>query len=157
MYLLARRLLDAHQARDVRSLNYARSEARMLLTLLRRLRSREQPPDRETLALRELAEHVSADPGADWTQESMAKELAVSPRSLLRLFRKEYDLAPGEWVIQRRMEYAMDLLTQTNTQIKEIAFSCGYDSVYSFMRLFRKRIGLPPGQYRDRYRQMQGG
>ena len=157
LYLLARRLLDAHRARDVQSLNTARSEARMLLILLRRLRFREGQPDRETLALRALAEQVSANPGAEWTQDAMARSLAVSPRSLLRLFQKEYDLSPGEWVIQRRMEYAMDLLTQSETPIKEIAYSCGYESIYSFMRLFRKRIGVPPGQYRDRYRPMQGG
>jgi AraC-like DNA-binding protein len=54
------------------------------------------------------------------------------------------------------MEFAMELLTQTDTPITEIAYRCGYDSVYSFMRLFRKRVGPPPGRYRDRYRLMQG-
>ena len=127
----------------------------MLLTLLQRFRHRSAPPDAHTIALRKLAEQVGAAPGENWTLASMARAVAVSPRTLARLFATEFHLSPGEWIIQRRMEYAMDLLSQTGTPIKEIAETCGYESVYSFMRLFRNRVGLPAGQFRERQRGMR--
>jgi AraC-like DNA-binding protein len=154
MYMLARRLLDAHRKRHGLSLAYARSEARMLLTLLERFRHRSDSDDPQAIAVRTLARQISAAPGENWTLASMAGSIAVSPRTLARLFATEFNLTPGEWIIQRRMEHAMELLSNTTASIKQIAETCGYESVYSFMRLFRNRVGVTAKQFRERHRDL---
>ncbi len=50
-----------------------------------------------------------------------------------------------------RMEAAMRQLVNTRNSIGSIALSVGYNSQFSFSRLFKKQLGLSPTQYRSKY------
>ena len=45
---------------------------------------------------------------------------------------------------------AQELLTQGDLPIGEIAEKCGFENVYYFSAAFKKRVGLPPSEYRKR-------
>ena len=47
------------------------------------------------------------------------------------------------------MEEAKRLLRETNLLIKDISAAVGYEDVGSFIRRFRKQMGVTPTQYRD--------
>ncbi|GAA0535795.1 helix-turn-helix domain-containing protein [Chitinophaga japonensis] len=57
------------------------------------------------------------------------------------------------WIQQETMQEARRLLYYTRLSVKEIAYQLGYDDPTYFSRLFKKVVGLTPGEYRDRYRE----
>jgi transcriptional regulator GlxA family with amidase domain len=75
----------------------------------------------------------------------------MSVRSLFRYFEKHKGITPLEFVQVMRIERAKQLLELTHESVESITPKCGYEDVSSFRKLFRKRIGMTPKQYRDRF------
>lgn len=66
------------------------------------------------------------------------------------VFHRQTGLSPSEYRIALRMQHACDLLSSSTQSIAEISSACGYSDVLYFNRLFKRRIGVPPGEYRNR-------
>lgn len=73
---------------------------------------------------------------------------AVSLSTLRRLFLKSVGASPYEWILQVRLEKARRLLKTTPDPISTIAINTGFGDPSYFIRLFHKREGLTPYQYR---------
>ena len=75
----------------------------------------------------------------------------LSKYHFLRLFRATYGLTPGEYVSQRRIERAQDLLRATGLSVTEVCFAVGFSSLGSFSSRFkttswgRRRRSSRPG------------
>lgn len=76
------------------------------------------------------------------TLESIAKALRYSPSHLSIQFKQQIGCSPIEYLIQLRIEKASILLEQTNASLRDIAMGVGYNDVYYFSRLFKKRVGV---------------
>ncbi len=83
---------------------------------------------------------------------STLNEMGLTYSHLSTVFSKQFGQTPFEYRNNLRLEKAQSLLLKTDRQIIEIAFSCGFDSVAAFYRCFKKEFGLPPKEYRLRYR-----
>lgn len=68
------------------------------------------------------------------------------------VFRRQTGFSPSEYRIALRMQHACDLLATTTRSITEISAVCGYGDVLYFTRLFKQKIGVPPGEYRNQSR-----
>ncbi len=156
VYILLRKILDAHKSRDGQAMSAARGESKMLTTLLRRLRHHGPTvePGPHVLQLRKLVDEIARSPAEDWTQKRMTDRLHVSPSTLRRLCHWAYGAPPKELLIKVRMGAAGQLLVHTNDQLPEIAVQVGYDSVYSFSRIFKQYMGAPPARYRRNQRRL---
>jgi len=84
----------------------------------------------------------------DLSLSALAKQQGVSQSYLSRLFKKETETNITEYINQRRMERAENLLVSTRLQIQTIAQHCGIMDVQYFSRLFKKTKGLSPAEYR---------
>ena len=80
--------------------------------------------------------------------QEIAHTLHVDSAYLTRNFTQKYGITPKEYLIDKRIEYAKQLLRETDACIKEIAISIGYDDQLYFSRIFKKKEGLPPLEYR---------
>ena len=82
--------------------------------------------------------------------QQVAQTLFVSPSQLNKLLKKDYDTTFAELLIQYRLDKAKELLQSDGLQypIAEIAKKVGYDDSHYFSRLFRKKVGMTPSQYR---------
>lgn len=67
-------------------------------------------------------------------------------------FRKKFKFyigqAPHEFLLNCKIELAVELMRKHEISIKEIADSCGFADISSFSRMFRKRSGLYPREFR---------
>lgn len=72
----------------------------------------------------------------------------VSPRQLQRLFQRYHQCSPAEYYLQQRLRRARELLQQTSLNITAISIACGFASVSSFSKAFRKQYGFSPTQQR---------
>lgn len=82
------------------------------------------------------------------TLQSMAEELGISPYYLGRLFKEKTGYSPMQYVITRRMGDAQSLLILTDDPVSTVAERVGYENPNYFNLLFKKNIGVTPGQYR---------
>jgi len=107
----------------------------------------EDHPDREVGAIAEWMRQHLAEPVEI---AALAAKFGMSPRNLGRRFSKVMGLAPTEYLRELRLDRARELLTQTNHAIAKIAQSVGYADARAFARMFARRFGMTPGQYRNR-------
>lgn len=82
------------------------------------------------------------------TIEQLSQEVALSPYYLIRLFRRVYQQTPHQYLIQRRIARAKELLSTSDLSITDICADVGFESLGSFSTLFRKMVGLSPSAWR---------
>jgi YesN/AraC family two-component response regulator len=80
---------------------------------------------------------------------TQAKFLGVNPSYLSTVFKKETGHTLTEYVTGKRIEYAVFLLNTTKMQIQTIAQYCGIPDICYFTKLFKKKIGQSPSEYRN--------
>ena len=89
--------------------------------------------------------------------DAIAQDLHISRNHLYTLFKQEYQVSPQEFLISLRLEKAKNLLSnkELHISIKEIALSVGFENPLYFSRLFHKKTGMTPSEFRktsDPYR-----
>lgn len=75
----------------------------------------------------------------------------LSGRSLStfnRDFKKEFATSPSKWLTERRLEHARFLLETTDHSVNEVAFQSGFENPSHFSRVFKKKFGNTPLNYR---------
>ncbi len=72
----------------------------------------------------------------------------LSPTYFSNLFTKQFGITPQQYIQQKRMNSAAIMLFESNKNIREIAFDCGFESEAYFNRSFHKFMGISPGKYR---------
>ena len=71
----------------------------------------------------------------------------LSSDHYIRLFKKEMNCTPIQYINQKKIERAQLLLSLKNESIKEIAYSLSFENISYFNRLFKKMTGKTPRQY----------
>ncbi len=100
--------------------------------------------------LRRLWDSVNADLAAPWTVEGIARRVQLSPEHLRRLCQAELGQSPMRHVTALRMRRAAALLASESYTVESVARLVGYDSPYAFSAAFKRRMGVPPSEYRQR-------
>jgi transcriptional regulator GlxA family with amidase domain len=99
-----------------------------------------------------LAEKIAEEPQEDWRTDTLAAEAGVSLRSLSRLFRKELNASPSEFVERVRIDQARRALLETEAQIESVAIRCGFGSLRRMDRAFSRAISATPTEFRARFK-----
>lgn len=97
---------------------------------------------------RDLADLRYAEP---LDLDALAGAAGISKYHFLRLFTAAYGLTPGEYLSQRRVERAQDLLRATNLTVTEVCHAVGFSSLGSFSSRFRSLVGESPSAFQARY------
>lgn len=79
----------------------------------------------------------------------IAEKVGKNLDYISRFFKKTAMIGLLDYIHDIRIEEAKKLLQNTNYTIDEISAMVGYTSCYSFIRVFRKKEGMPPGKYRN--------
>ena len=80
--------------------------------------------------------------------EQISKQAFLSRFHFHRLFRQVYKKTPLQYVTQKRLDKAKDLLSE-NKAVTEVCNEVGFESIGSFSVLFKKEIGFAPQYYRN--------
>lgn len=78
----------------------------------------------------------------------VADELNVSKSYLSARFREETGMTMTAYIAKKRMDNAQELLKNTTLPVQDIASLSGYDDAAYFTRLFKKKTGISPRDYR---------
>jgi AraC-like DNA-binding protein len=79
--------------------------------------------------------------------ENIANMLGIDRRYLCRVFSKNIGETPQNFLVNYRLEKAAVLLTKHSYSVGEAARSTGYDDIYNFSKMFKRKYGVPPSRY----------
>jgi len=96
--------------------------------------------------LRRIDEFIEAHLHENITIEQMAREVQLGVWTFTKHFKSSTGRSPHEYVLDRRVERARQLLSQGNKAIKEVAFVCGFSDQAHMTRVFRARLGVTPSR-----------
>lgn len=85
--------------------------------------------------------------------DQISSQACFSRYHFLRLFRDAFDKTPHQYLVERRIEKAKELLSSPELRVTDICFEVGFQSLGSFSSLFRKTVGDAPVIYREKARE----
>ncbi len=85
----------------------------------------------------------------DVSVDEIARSYNVTSSHFIRSFKNIYGITPNEYKQNYRISLATNLLKMTNLSIQDVAYQCGFSDPLYFSRIFKKRLGVSPLQYRS--------
>lgn len=83
--------------------------------------------------------------------DSLSRVFRSSKYHISHEMKRIYRLSPIDYVIDRRIGESQNLLCTTQLTVTEIAARVGYDNVNYFNKLFNKKLGINPTDFRKKY------
>ncbi|SIS46768.1 transcriptional regulator, AraC family [Zobellia uliginosa] len=84
--------------------------------------------------------------------EEIANKMSVSQRYLSDTLKKETGKTTTEHLHLHLIDKAKNILLQPNKSISEVAYELGFEYPQYFSRLFKKKEGISPKEYREKYK-----
>ena len=81
--------------------------------------------------------------------ESLANDMCLSRSQLNRRIKAVTGVTSQQYVMRVRLEHAKNLLDDSNLQVSEVAYQCGFADVASLSRAFKRTFGKSPSQHRN--------
>jgi AraC-like DNA-binding protein len=105
---------------------------------------------RSMLSIR-IEQYITAHLTEQIRIEALCREFSLSKNALYRLFREEFQATVNEFILQKRLNLACELLRSESTlSVTEISARCGFSDYNYFIRLFKNQRGITPLQFRKR-------
>lgn len=78
----------------------------------------------------------------------IAKNFNITRSTLFRIFKKNYNISPIDFLNNHKINKTKELLKNTDIPIKSVAFSLGFTDALYFSRFFKKYVGCSPSDFR---------
>lgn len=95
-----------------------------------------------------VQKYIDENISDDISLNSVAEAMNISPNYLSKIFREETGINFSNYVGDKKLDLAAELLRTTKTSVSEISVKVGYANVAYFTKLFKQKYGNTPGQYR---------
>ncbi|MDR0933037.1 MAG: PocR ligand-binding domain-containing protein [Victivallales bacterium] len=100
---------------------------------------------------REIDRYIDLHCTEDIRLPVMARKLGRSVSSISQFLRYNYQTSFKDLLIERRLKKAEEFWrANPNATVGETAFASGFADQFYFSRVFKKRRGIPPGEYRNK-------
>jgi len=104
-----------------------------------------------TPAVQRVQEWAAEHLADDLTVPALSARAGMSRRNFNRMFRQATGATPAEFVERQRVDAARRLLESTDQRLESVAVACGFGSADTLRRVFTRRVGATPSQYRERF------
>lgn len=117
----------------------------------------------ENYDMRSISNNYAVARGQQYIENHFAEKITVkhlaeignvSVSSFNRIFKKELKMTPMEYLIEIRLLQSQKMLKRKEIPITEIAMRCGFNSSAHYSATFRKKYGITPTEYRNKYQQI---
>jgi transcriptional regulator GlxA family with amidase domain len=105
--------------------------------------------------MRDLPVWVQANLDRKLDVETLANNVAMSPRTFVRQFKSQFNTTPARWVQALRVEAAMQYLENRDMSLSKIALVTGFRDEQALRRAFIQQTTLTPKQYRQRFGEIE--
>lgn len=106
---------------------------------------------KRSVLISNMLEYISSHFSEDLVLQELADKLDTSKYGLSRLIHNSMDTTFRDILNNYRLQHAESLIRETNLKLLDISILSGYRSLSTFYRLFTKKYGVSPGEYRNKY------
>lgn len=110
--------------------------------------SSQQKAERKILIANRVFRLVEENYTNDHLSNHLEEQIHLSYHYLYKLTRKYKGLSPIQYMHQLRIKKAMELLSNTNDTVEDIAFQVGFNDLSVFYKAFKKQVHMSPNQWR---------
>ncbi len=96
----------------------------------------------------ELIKAIDGSDITDLSVQNIAESMCMSAKQVQRIAKLQFGVTLKRLIMQRKVEYAKELLKDPLVSIPEVSERLGFTNEYYFNRFFKQMEGLPPGRYR---------
>lgn len=148
---LFKEILDAHLSKaPFSNLKILQSLSKLIYNLLNDCLSKNEDYA-STSRIHAAAEYININYYKDLSLEELCRISGYSPAHLRRLFIKTFGFSPREYIIDKRIEMATEMLFDVPEKtIGEIADLVGIGSSSYFCKMFKEKTGLSPNDYKKK-------
>jgi AraC-like DNA-binding protein len=110
--------------------------------------SREENEDER---IKRVKDYITTNYAQDISLKDLAGLVCMSEDSFSRFFKHKTGRTPNRYLIDYRLGIAARLLLTSHLSVAEIGYSCGFNTLSHFNRLFRESKGCTPSEFRERF------
>lgn len=107
--------------------------------------------DHKDDTIRNVQEFIELHISDRLTIELLAQRCAMDRINFSRRFKKATQLSPADYIQRIRVEAAKRNFESTDRQVNEVMYDVGYSDVKAFRQIFKKVVGMTPGDYRSKF------
>ncbi|MCH6259047.1 helix-turn-helix transcriptional regulator [Puniceicoccaceae bacterium K14] len=108
--------------------------------------------DAGSAAVNSLTEAMAAAPEKNYDYRGIAKDNGVSYSTFQRKWKQRHSVPPAQYLLNLRISECCRLIAETELKLAEIGYMMGFDDPAYYSRVFKKRIGMSPSEYRDTHK-----
>jgi len=105
----------------------------------------------ESRRVRAVEEYIDQNFKKEIRLKTLADIAGMTPAAFSRFFRTRTGKTVSDYIIDTRLGYAARLLVDSHTNVAEICYTCGFNNISNFNRIFKKKKGCSPTAFRDNY------
>ena len=105
----------------------------------------------ESRRVRNVEEYIDQHFQQEIRLKTLSDIAGMTPAAFSRFFRTRTGKTVSDYIIDTRLGYASRLLVDSHTNVAEICYSCGFNNISNFNRIFKKKKGCSPTAFRDNY------
>ena len=98
-----------------------------------------------------VKEYINTHINDELRLEQLADLIGMTPTAFSRYFKLRTGKSLSDYIIDIRLGMVARCLVDTTDSISEISYSCGFNNLSNFNRLFLKRKGCNPTEFREKY------
>lgn len=144
-------ILQEIMERAVRTINEKRKQTLMTeygQRYIATVSERGEETEPEGKAVERVARYIDIHLDEDLSVKALAGMVYLSADHLTRMFKKEYGKTVSEYILEKRMDLARELLNSTDMTITMVAGRIGFSSYSHFTEQFKKIYGMTPRKFR---------
>ena len=96
-----------------------------------------------------MLEYIQANLAGDLHLQELAEIADLSTFHFAKLFKRSTGSSPHQFVLQRRLERAKELLRNPHISLSEVSLRAGFADQSHLSNVFRRYVGLTPARFRS--------
>lgn len=110
-----------------------------------------QAQNKATGVVAKAIAYIEKNLNKDLNLSLLAEHCCVSERHLFRLFKEDYSVSPAVYIENGRLNLAQQLLSEGQLSMQQVADKSGFISTDNLRRVFLRRLGVKPSEYKARF------
>ena len=120
----------------------------LFIDLHRHLSLQKQKIEHDDNFIEKLNQIIYSDFNQKWMIDDLAHQFGMGKTKFTNEVKELTGYPPNSYIINLKIEKAIELMKDEETSLSDIAFACGFSSLQHFTSIFSQRIGISPGKYK---------